>query len=800
MQFFQHICSKHYKAQIYLISFATLLLVFASCKKDALTQDINKKNWKEMSQKEIEKSFVDILTQSNDKQINEILQELKQNPHINKAEQTDPRTIAINFKGDSIFSMYSIKAIPSYWDEESINQIEKHPTVQTNILRNKDTNGTVAIFNYFSGINGRKGQNMLVENLIKIFTEHKYEIEYYPYEKFTKQALWKVRDAASSYAAIIIMSDGFEDENGISYIATGEDWEKAKENQFYYDSWFVENEKIETGSEHKPWNKRYLSWFYKKTYNVVVPVKSMTLKNDSDPTVIYIGSCQALAREENYPNKGNIIGWNGINTLSQLHATLLFARMLTYGMSLEEAFQATSMHTEEIGYKKVEAVKRITRNIFLEGNKEIQPKYPWKDIEVSFLSPYRDNTFHKSRNIDITGKLVSSNSSAIPKNIYVKFIPLNSQPSLTIKVKVKKDGSFNRRYKLKERGVYEVAVSKYETAEGRFKIKENPFYIIYSDLFKENYALDLKEETDMIQIKEIETDTKISSVSIPIGLSKKLVIDGYEDDVYTVSSSNPSVMTASIDGLDITLKGLSKGKCRLVVTNASLGIKTEIPTEVIDSDLKNGLIAYYPLDGNAQDFSGNSNHGKMYNTTTTTDRKGEKEKALQFHGIESPSHIHVPNSPSLKIAKELTISAFIRPTNWLGKDGWGGKVPNGAHCFMAKSHDRRGFTIVYNNERIWISSYEKWVNRAPGAKHSFAIGTWFHLAYVFNHNKIGIYINGRLVKEENNTEPSFSVTNQQDLYFGKFSDQWFPMNASLDNVRIYNRALSLEEIQQLSVE
>jgi hypothetical protein len=50
------------------------------------------------------------------------------------------------------------------------------------------------------------------------------------------------------------------------------------------------------------------------------------------------------------------------------------------------------------------------------------------------------------------------------------------------------------------------------------------------------------------------------------------------------------------------------------------------------SFLTNGLVAYYPLNGNANDASGNGNNGYAQNTYSTTNQFGQFDSALGFTG------------------------------------------------------------------------------------------------------------------------------------------------------------------------
>ena len=56
------------------------------------------------------------------------------------------------------------------------------------------------------------------------------------------------------------------------------------------------------------------------------------------------------------------------------------------------------------------------------------------------------------------------------------------------------------------------------------------------------------------------------------------------------------------------------------------------------ADLTNGLVAYYPFDGNASDMSGNGNDGTVNGATLSADRHGVVGKAYSFDGVTTMSN------------------------------------------------------------------------------------------------------------------------------------------------------------------
>ncbi len=229
-----------------------------------------------------------------------------------------------------------------------------------------------------------------------------------------------------------------------------------------------------------------------------------------------------------------------------------------------------------------------------------------------------------------------------------------------------------------------------------------------------------------------------------------------------------------------------------------------------DVNITDGLVAYYPFNGNANDESGNGNHGQpTENVVLTTGIKGEANGAYQFGGFYNSGHIKVNNSETLKFNGEATFAVYVKPTNWSGMDGWATYVSQGNHCIFAKSLDRIGGSFSYNGNseqfNVGSGSYtQKWLEIGSDDKvKGNYINKWIHLAFVYSSTHARLYVNGQLVNEKEIT-PDFTEMNQEDLYMGSFpligswADWWYPMEGAIDEFRIYNRALTADEVQTLA--
>lgn len=231
-------------------------------------------------------------------------------------------------------------------------------------------------------------------------------------------------------------------------------------------------------------------------------------------------------------------------------------------------------------------------------------------------------------------------------------------------------------------------------------------------------------------------------------------------------------------------------------------------------DLDGGLVAYYPLDGNAQDMSGNGNHGVATNVTATQGITGVQGTAYRFGGTDSPGYIRVPNSSSLRFSDGFTFSCFVKPMDWRGMNGSGAIVDHGSHCIFAKSSDQTGPAMMFSGEddglHVWcgsVNSQNQWANIGSSdfMSNGDFLNKWVHVVvtYSASKRKARLFVNGNLINERFLTTPvDYSMMNSSDLYLGRFktSNWWNPMNGALDEVRIYNRALNVPEVQELASE
>ncbi len=199
------------------------------------------------------------------------------------------------------------------------------------------------------------------------------------------------------------------------------------------------------------------------------------------------------------------------------------------------------------------------------------------------------------------------------------------------------------------------------------------------------------------------------------------------------------------------------------------------------------LVAYYRLDGNALDVSGNGNDGVLAGGPTLI--SGKVGQGYDFDGLNDS--IVVANDPSLQMTDAFTVSAWVK---WIGN----GIVVNKENEYeIAIGWDGKISYAVRNSVPGWA-----WVNTG----FALPANQWTHIAWSYDRNaatsQLKVYANGNLVHSRSGSgvvQKQTSSTNE----FRIGARQWGNPGPSsffeggIDEVRIHDRALTPTEIEDL---
>jgi len=203
-----------------------------------------------------------------------------------------------------------------------------------------------------------------------------------------------------------------------------------------------------------------------------------------------------------------------------------------------------------------------------------------------------------------------------------------------------------------------------------------------------------------------------------------------------------------------------------------------------------GLVAYYPFNGNANDESGNGNNGITNGGMSWgIDRFGNENGAASFNGTNA--YISIPNSFSIQSpTNALTISSWIYINNF-----YNGVAPV---CHKSNTTEYGQYGIqIYNRDGAWAfhETTQRGSSTVSGS-YIFQKGEWYHLAISWDGNTIKYFINDVLNGTRTLIGPL--IMDSFPLEIGRDTPgQTEYLNGRLDDFRIYNHALSDTEIQAL---
>jgi hypothetical protein len=208
-----------------------------------------------------------------------------------------------------------------------------------------------------------------------------------------------------------------------------------------------------------------------------------------------------------------------------------------------------------------------------------------------------------------------------------------------------------------------------------------------------------------------------------------------------------------------------------------------------------GLIAYYPFNGNASDEAGDCD-GQVRGAVPTQDRFGNDDRAYQFDGIDDDIIIDPP--PELS-RDGLTISVWARFD--LSEIGgvWQEEGAEWRHPIIGQDDGIaiRIFQLHLNDRRIcWHRLF--WYT-SECCEWQAESDRWYHIAVVWDGEMQthSLYVDGAMEQEG---EGRFNVCRCQPIHIGskgELGKQTVFFSGAIDDIRIYNRALADDEIMAL---
>lgn len=196
-----------------------------------------------------------------------------------------------------------------------------------------------------------------------------------------------------------------------------------------------------------------------------------------------------------------------------------------------------------------------------------------------------------------------------------------------------------------------------------------------------------------------------------------------------------------------------------------------------------GLVAWYPFNGNANDASGNGLDGTMSNVTFTAGATGDGSEAAHFNG---DAQILIPHN-SLWNASTYTLTALYRwqenPAAILGESRLISKRPPS------------GWGSSFEHSPSGVVSWTIGGNGAADIETTIPQNTWVDVTWVFTPTLVQFYLEGQLV----NSVPSPGEMNFNSLpvSIGMRGNGWHELIGDIDHLGYWSRALTETEVSDL---
>ncbi len=265
---------------------------------------------------------------------------------------------------------------------------------------------------------------------------------------------------------------------------------------------------------------------------------------------------------------------------------------------------------------------------------------------------------------------------------------------------------------------------------------------------------------------------------------------------------SPYYFNGSLDDVRVYNRALSAGEVQQLYNIGSASHINVPPalgqTTNCSSGLSCGLVGWWTFDGKntnwatgvTADISGSGNNGQMINMSTTTSPvAGKVGQALYFNGTNN--YVNIPHN-SLFNSFPFTVSAWIKIPVVNNNVAYSGLVGN----YTAGSFNGWMFGIGNNQVQFW--DYRDSSNNIPisvaTATH-YNDNKWHFAVVTVTSSGAIIYIDNVSKVSGGWTGTAGSTTTTQPLQIANYGGNYG--NATIDDVRVYNRALSAGEVQQL---
>ncbi len=197
------------------------------------------------------------------------------------------------------------------------------------------------------------------------------------------------------------------------------------------------------------------------------------------------------------------------------------------------------------------------------------------------------------------------------------------------------------------------------------------------------------------------------------------------------------------------------------------------------------LICFYPFNGNTNDESGNGNNGVLSGASLIADRFGNGSSALSFDGIND--NVRVTNSININFKKAISLNFWMNINSFLERE---------QYVISHGNWERRWKVSIGNNRLRWTIKTEAGITDLD-SELKLKTSTLYNITTIFSGNEMEIFINNQL--DAFKYWSGDLLTTDIDLTIAQTvpGDNNYNFKGILDDIRIFDYAISLDEINEL---
>ncbi|MEO0554168.1 MAG: LamG-like jellyroll fold domain-containing protein, partial [Bacteroidota bacterium] len=216
--------------------------------------------------------------------------------------------------------------------------------------------------------------------------------------------------------------------------------------------------------------------------------------------------------------------------------------------------------------------------------------------------------------------------------------------------------------------------------------------------------------------------------------------------------------------------------------------------------LTDDLIVQYHLNGNLDDNSGNGLNGTNAGATLSADNQGNANSAFSFTGNDAIVLNGTANDFSfVQNTGVFTFSAFVKINDLEARNGIIGNSTTSLDKGFFISYEN--YNATFGDKQLRFTSMkgvQGQYNLAKGAQNTINDTNWHHIAVVGDGSTIQFYVDGTADGVPTNLSHYATGTSTRDFSLGRAGIGQQHLNGSIDEVHVFNRALTPAEIQQLA--